>query len=335
MYPYTIEPVEKELNEELMNYFKGERKGFCRVGPEEWILPLRYMDQAEGYYNMPLRNDDVWIMTYPRSGTTWCQELVWLINNNLNYEKALKIPMDKRFPFLEFGILHSPELHKEVLDLNNNNPDIDTYLASWRQPGYEWAENMASPRHFKTHLPLMLLPPNLLNTCKVIYVARNPKDVAVSYYHHNRLLKVHDYVGDFETYWNLFEKNLLAYSPYWTHIKQAWSKRNHPNMLFLFYEDMIKDLPQVLDTTAKFLKKMLTKDQVSQLADHLHIDNFRKNVPLNKKTVIKGLIREGEQSFIRKGKIGGNTEFTIELEEQADKWVKSNLEKIDFKFPEK
>lgn len=88
---------------------------------------------------------------------------------------------------------------------------METYLASWRQPGYEWAENMSSPRHFKTHLPLSLLPPDLLSTSKVIYVARNPKDVAVSYYHHNRLLKVHDYVGDFETYWNLFENDLCEY----------------------------------------------------------------------------------------------------------------------------
>lgn len=43
---------------------------------------------------------------------------------------------------------------------------------------------------------------------KIIYVARNPKDVAVSYYHLNKLYRTQGYIGDFETYWNYFENNL-------------------------------------------------------------------------------------------------------------------------------
>ncbi|CAG2069305.1 unnamed protein product, partial [Timema podura] len=85
-----------------------------------------------------------------------------------------------------------------------------------------------------------LLPPRLLDTCKVVYVARNPKDVAVSYYHHNRLLTVQGYQRDFATYWNYFEHNLLIGCPYWTHLTEAWDKRNHPNMMFLFYEELSK-----------------------------------------------------------------------------------------------
>ena len=34
---------------------------------------------------------------------------------------------------------------------------------------------MARPRMIKSHLPLGLLPDNLLETCKVIYVTRNIK----------------------------------------------------------------------------------------------------------------------------------------------------------------
>jgi len=34
-------------------------------------------------------------------GTTWTQELVWLIANNLDYEKARRIPQMVRFPFFE------------------------------------------------------------------------------------------------------------------------------------------------------------------------------------------------------------------------------------------
>jgi hypothetical protein len=34
-------------------------------------------------------------------GTTWTQELVWLIANDLDYEKARLIPQIQRFPFFE------------------------------------------------------------------------------------------------------------------------------------------------------------------------------------------------------------------------------------------
>lgn len=49
---------------------------------------------------------------------------------------------------------------------------------------YEALANMPSPRVIKTHLPLSLLPPSISEVgAKVIYVARNPKDVVVSYHH--------------------------------------------------------------------------------------------------------------------------------------------------------
>lgn len=40
---------------------------------------------------------------------------------------------------------------------------------------------------------------------------------------------------------------------------------------------------------------------MKKLANHLQIDNFRNNVPLYPNVDIKGLMREEEQGFIRKG----------------------------------
>ena len=55
-----------------------------------------------------------------------------------------------------------------------------------------------SPRFVKSHLPMSMNNPRLLDTCKVVYVARNPKDACVSYYHHNRLMRGHGFTGDLE-----------------------------------------------------------------------------------------------------------------------------------------
>jgi hypothetical protein len=45
-------------------------------------------------------------------------------------------------------------------------------------------------RVFFTHLPLELLPKSALNgDCRIVYVARNPKDNAVSFYHYHRMTR--------------------------------------------------------------------------------------------------------------------------------------------------
>ena len=33
-------------------------------------------------------------------------------------------------------------------------------------------------------------------------------------------------------------KFLAAWSPYWEHLKEAWAQKDHPNLLFMFYEEM-------------------------------------------------------------------------------------------------
>ena len=45
-------------------------------------------------------------------------------------------------------------------------------------------------------------------TFQIVYVARNPKDTVVSYYHHNLLFKgLYEFRGDFKTFVELFMAN--------------------------------------------------------------------------------------------------------------------------------
>ncbi|XP_077970071.1 sulfotransferase 1 family member D1-like isoform X2 [Styela clava] len=48
-----------------------------------------------------IRDDDVFIATYPKSGTTWMQQIVWLICNNADTNVAEDKPLSSRIPFLE------------------------------------------------------------------------------------------------------------------------------------------------------------------------------------------------------------------------------------------
>ncbi|CAH0390405.1 unnamed protein product [Bemisia tabaci] len=336
MFPHTVKNVEPQINEKLLSHFKGEREGFIQVGDEKWLVPARYARHASGYYQFPLKMGDVWIMTFPRSGTTWCQELIWLLNNNLDYKKSAAVALERRSPFLEFSIIHDPKHIQDLINLNDNSPDVVAILKERSTPGYELFKDLPSPRTIKTHLPFSLLPPTLLETNKIVYVARHPKDVFVSYYHHNKLVTIHGYHGDMLTYWKFFKNNLVCFSPYWEHLNQAWEHRNHPNMLFLFYENLVKDLPSGVREIAQFLNMQYSDEQFRQLVEHLQIDNFRRRVPLYVDVEIKGIFGDTEEGFVRKGKVGGgDPELTAELSREIDEWIEMQLQNTDLRFPDK
>ena len=48
-----------------------------------------------------MRKSDIWVVTFPKSGTTWMQELVWQVVNNCDFEKGKEKTLDDRFPCLE------------------------------------------------------------------------------------------------------------------------------------------------------------------------------------------------------------------------------------------
>ena len=91
-------------------------------------------------------------------GTTWVQEIVWQIYNEGAISRAKLV---FRFPYLE---ARACSADKELL--------IDF-------------KSLQSLRLMKSHLTYSTIPKSADKAaqCKYIYVARNPKDVAVSYFH--------------------------------------------------------------------------------------------------------------------------------------------------------
>jgi len=307
---YTFSDLED--NASIKAEYLGYKDGLVRSNPGDWTMLPSTAAMVPEYMDMEVRASDVWIVTYPKCGTTWTQELIWQVVNGVDLERG-KESLDARFPFLEFDTL--VDIPKTA-PYRNRKEKLDDVPDDQR-------------RFIKSHLPLSLLPPDLVNTAKVIYVVRNPKDVLVSFYHHHKLINGHGYVGDLPSFAKRFMRNEIMFGPFFPHADEAWALKDNPNLLILFYEDMKKDLGSVIDRVSQFLESPLTKEQVDSLVEHLDIKNMRNNKAINPTEELKSIGQmSGDGNFIRKGEVGGwKKEFADfpEIEKELYKWVEQHV----------
>ncbi|XP_075992913.1 uncharacterized protein LOC142987859 [Anticarsia gemmatalis] len=338
-FPYEFERLKPEEKQLLENICKIPCD-FVRLGPSGTIVTSTYMKDAVNIYNMPLRPTDIFVGSYQRSGTTWTQELVWLLANDLDYTTAANVPLVRRYPFIDMfmtiDIDRIDEVLERIYDPSIDKEKIKPFVMMMGTPvsGLLASIPESVPRFVKTHLPMSLLNPKLLDTAKMVYVARDPRDVAVSCFHHAQLFKLAQFKGGFKEFWDIFHKGLYVLCPIFEHVKEAWALRDHPNMLFLFYEDLSKDLPASIRKVADFLGKSLNQEQMDRLCDHLSIENFKNNKSVNFEDFRENGMLASSETFIRKGKTGGWREyFDEEMTQQAEQWIADNLRNSDLRYP--
>ena len=126
---------EKEFEWVDMPYFPNKY-----IKLNGYFFPTLLKNTLKRCLNFKYESGDIIVASYPKSGTTWTQEIVFSIVNECNFELAKSAPIDERVPFLE-----SPT--KKAIDLI-----------------YEMKQR---PRLIKTHLPLSLLPVGIEKHCKV------------------------------------------------------------------------------------------------------------------------------------------------------------------------
>lgn len=73
------------------------------------ILPQRYRDISEQVRKLNIRSDDVFLCSFPRTGSTWLQEILWLLGNDLDFDKARSVIQQVRNPTLELSCLYDKD----------------------------------------------------------------------------------------------------------------------------------------------------------------------------------------------------------------------------------
>jgi len=247
-----------------------------------------------------VKDDDIFVVAYPKSGTTWMEQIVHLIlNNGVQGDKVLS----EAVPWLE-GINRYDGLEKLL------NQEV-------------------TPRRFHSHLPYHLMPGIKLDRAKYIYVARNPKDNAISFYFHacSKL----GYDGSWDEFFDLYINGKVGYGSFFEHVLDWYrASKNFQNILFIKYEDMKRDLSLAVKTVADFLEVKLDRNLLEKIVTQSSFEAMAANPKANLDWVAQ---RPQFPKHMRKGIIGDwRKHFSKKQTQIFDRIYVKYMKNTDLKF---
>ncbi|XP_077524207.1 sulfotransferase 1E1-like [Amblyomma americanum] len=259
------------------------------------------------------RPGEILLVSFPKCGTTWTQHIVCNI-------------LTRAQPPSEDGGF---DLMTQFLDLTGGTSK----------------EAVARNGPAVSHLPPVALRP--VAHAKYIYVARNPYDVAVSYYHFLKGLTPKTIDVSFERYIRLFISGKLLYGDYLDHLLPWYQWRNDSNVLLITYEDLKANFKEQVLKIADFLGEehgaALRKDDelLGKILDACSLESIRSIVKGNGLERLKSVqqmaigttaqpasappeipeMHEGA-GFVRKGVVGDwKNHFTPQLIKETKAWI--------------
>jgi hypothetical protein len=203
-------------------------------------------------------------------------------------------------------------------------------------------------RCFKSHSQLGLVEPLLTSQGRVIHIARNPKDVAVSLWHHT-CTKDFGYNGDFTHFLEvMFVNGLVESGSWWDYVIPYWlaSIRTEEmssngvsecsKVLTIWYEDLIAFPETNIRRIANFLNiSDITTERINEISSLCSFDSMKatqstggvvlkeRNIP---GTGDSGSVDVPNANQIRKGGIGGWKEYFSS--EQCDAFDRKHNEEV-------
>ncbi|XP_070555619.1 sulfotransferase 1B1-like [Ptychodera flava] len=269
---------------------------------------------------MEIRHDDLFLISYPKSGTHWLMRIITLILNGSDFDADCR---------------HAsavPSLVEMLLSQEGDDPGMLMAKKNRGLPMDFSPNSMESPRFLTTHAPYDLLPTQFHEKRpKLIYIARNPKDLVVSAFSHFSIRSRHIYDEFSELLEEFLAGQAIANFGHWgSHVLDWWKRRHEHNVLYVKYEDMRKDLKAGIKNIAEFIGKGLTPEDVDKIAHHCSFE-YMKNAPQGD-TFMKAMGWK-ENPFVRRGKVGEWKEtFIVAQNEMMDKYCEQWLKGTGLEF---
>lgn len=228
----------------------------------------RYFDSA-GWNDYRPRPDDIIIATYPKCGTTWTQRIVGM----LVFQSPEPFPVQDSSPWPDFRL-----------------PPPGAML--------ELAESQTHRRFLKSHVPYDAMP--IYEGVKVIHVARDGRDAAMSFYNH-KVNYTDDVINNvtlnsladpkFGTPYRRTEPDPALHFHDWImgeadHIgdpccgfwymeNSYWAARHEANLLLVHYADLKMDLEGEMRRIADFLDIEVAEDLWPELVEAATFESMK------------------------------------------------------------
>ena len=235
------------------------------VVPPRVAIDTRSVDTSR-WDHVRLRDDDIIVATWSKTGTTLTQQMVWqLITGGADGVASITV-----------------------------SPWVDN---RWAAPAADMAamlEAQTERRVMKTHAPFESVP--FSPEVKYLYIGRDGRDVLWSFYNH--LTSFTDVtiermnaqdgpwpaytrleIGVRELYLHWLETDQIpgsdTSSSFWDHVRGWWDQRQRPNVLLLHYASLIADRAGEMRRLARFLDIAVDEGRLPAMVARCQIDYMR------------------------------------------------------------
>ena len=250
--------------------------------------------------DLRFRDDDIVIATYAKSGTTWMQQIV----GQLLFDGDPDLAVAEMSPWLDLRV--PPKAVKL--------PQV---------------EAQTHRRFLKTHLPVDAL--RFSPTAKYLYVGRDGRDVVWSMYNHHVNANASWYAAlndtpgrvgppvepppaDVRQYWREWmARDGHPFWPFWENVRSWWAIRALPNVRFVHFANLKRDMPGEIRRMAEFLEIPVKASSWDAIVEHCSFDWMKKNA--TKSVPLGGAFWDaGAEVFINKGVNGRWRDLLTALE---------------------
>ncbi|KAM5236413.1 3-beta-hydroxysteroid sulfotransferase-like [Ctenodactylus gundi] len=243
-----------------------------------------------------VKDKDVIILAYPKSGTSWLIEILCLINSKGDPKWLQSVPYWERAYWVE------------------------------TEAGYDQLKYATGPRLLISHLPIHLFPRSFYTSrAKLIYVIRNPKDVLVSGYFFFSKMEICKKPESLEQYFQWFIQGHVLYGSWFEHTKGWMSMREVENVLLLSYEELNKDPRSTIKKICQFLGKSLETEELDLVVKNSSFKIMKENSMSNYILLPESVITPGTL-ITRKGISGDwKNHLTVAQAEAFDKIFQEHM----------
>lgn len=257
---------------------------------------LGEIDQYTYFDKLELKESDIYIVTFLKSGTTWMQMILYqmLTDGKMDFDHIYDV---------------SPWISNEAI--KGKDPSR--------------INELPEPRIYKSHDPYSKFDPQLKN--KIIFVYRDGMDTALSLFHHQK-----NYNNSKQTFEDTFNNFFMSKEEYnWFTFTKTWLENtNNFNIHYVKYEDLKEKFDESLALIAKFLEVELNEEQIIRIKERSsfaymkeHESKFGEQ-PLDKR-VYNQFIREGQTG--KGGDVFNENQKEI-FQTQFNQYIKKYINKL-------